>query len=139
MFLSFDSIGQPKAQQFLEKSRKSYPRTSSFRNSRNVPNGFWNSSKNAPRAFYLFILFFFYSSLLEYQQKIEEPRFVGHSKVSRFVLPIVGKRETRSSRGNATDPHCEIVSNVADLFLLRERRRICSREEESSIAFPQCS
>lgn len=111
----------------------------SFRNSRNVPNGFWNSSKNAPRAFYLFILFFFYSSLLEYQQKIEEPRFVGHSKVSRFVLPIVGKRETRSSRGNAADPHCEIVSNVADLFLLRERRRICSREEESSIAFPQCS
>lgn len=64
---------------------------------------------------------------------------VGHSKVSRFVLPIVGKRETRSSRGNAADPHCEIVSNVADLFLLRERRRICSREEESSIAFPQCS
>lgn len=63
---------------------------------------------------------------------------VGHSKVSRFVLPIVGKRETRSSRGNVTS-HCEIVSNVADLFLLRERRRICSREEESSIAFPQCS
>lgn len=63
---------------------------------------------------------------------------VGHSKVSRFVLPIVGKRETRFSRGNVTS-HCEIVSNVADLFLLRERRRICSREEESSIAFPQCS
>lgn len=63
---------------------------------------------------------------------------VGHSKVSRFVLPIVGKRETRSSRGNVIS-HCEIVSNVADLFLLRERRRICSREEESSIAFPQCS
>lgn len=63
---------------------------------------------------------------------------VGHSKVSRFVLPIVGKRETRSSRGNVIS-HCEIVSNVADLFLLRERRRICSREKESSIAFPQCS
>lgn len=63
---------------------------------------------------------------------------VGHSKVSRFVLPIVGKQETRSSRGNVIS-HCEIISNVADLFLLRERRRICSREEESSIAFPQCS
>lgn len=55
----------------------------SFRNSRNVPNGFWNSSKNAPRAFYLFILFFFYSSLLEYQQKIEEPRLL--SVIRRFL------------------------------------------------------
>lgn len=55
----------------------------SFRNSRNVPNGFWNSSKNAPRAFYLFILFFFYPSLLEYQQKIEEPRL--SSVIRRFL------------------------------------------------------
>lgn len=95
-----------------------------------------------PRTHRVRSIFLFYSSSIRPRIPAENRGtavIVGHSKVSRFVLPIVGKRETRSSRGNAADPHCEIVSNVADLFLLRERRRICSREEESSIAFPQCS
>lgn len=110
----------------------------SFRNSRNVPNGFWNSSKNAPRVLsFYFILLLFVTPRIPAENR-GTAVIVGHSKVSRFVLPIVGKRETRSSRGNVIS-HCEIVSNVADLFLFRERRRICSREEESSIAFPQCS
>lgn len=59
---------------------------------------------------------------------------VGHSKVSRFVLPIVGKRETRSSRGNAADPLHRTVklspmSRISSFFgrggeSVRERRNL---------------
>lgn len=104
----------------------------SFRNSRNVPNGFWNSSKNAPRAFYLFILFFFYSSLLEYQQKIEEPRL--SSVIRRFLDSfyrslVNGKRdlleETRLIRTAKLSP----MSRISSFFgrggeSVRERRNL---------------
>lgn len=59
---------------------------------------------------------------------------VGHSKVSRFVLPIVGKRETRSSRGNAADPlhrtaKLSPMSRISSFFgrggeSVRERRNL---------------
>lgn len=104
----------------------------SFRNSRNVPNGFWNSSKNAPRAFYLFILFFFYSSLLEYQQKIEEPRL--SSVIRRFLDSFYRSLVTRSSRRNAADPlhrtaKLSPMSRISSFFgrggeSVRERRNL---------------
>lgn len=59
---------------------------------------------------------------------------VGHSKISRFVLPIVGKRETRSSRGNAADPlhrtaKLSPMSRISSFFgrggeSVRERRNL---------------
>lgn len=158
-FLSFDSSNQKRDTQQRfdspsldeEKIEKLYLRNASFRNSRNVPNGFWKSSKNAPRAFHLFILFLLFITPRIPRTNAEETRENrnrGTAAISRFVLPIVGKRETdKTDRLEETRPiHYIALWNCCDSLLYREslppegEEEICPREEEeSSIAFPQCS
>lgn len=77
----------------------------------------WKSSKNAPRAFYHFILSLLFVTLrrtrITPRKRKSGSRNRGYSNVSRLVLPIVGKRETDKSDRLAAVPiisHCEIVA-----------------------------
>lgn len=108
-FPSFDSIGEKNP---IFKTYLPFETLETFR------MDLWKSSKNAPRAFYHFILSLLFvtprrTRITPRKRKSGSRNRGYHSNVFRLLLPIVGKRETDKTDRLAAVPiisHCEIVA-----------------------------